>query len=312
MLKPKWYLIYLPFLLFSFCSRNKEVVSSKSDKKLLIATTGFAAEICSRLCDTNKIAVMALMGPGADPHTYKPTLRDAELLYSADIIVAHGLHLEGKMQDLFENLEESKRIIFLANAFNKEDLIFVDKDQLIPDPHFWFDATLFAKATAFCALQLAKENVLRANLQLHLKTYLLELLQLDAENEIRFAEIPTKKRILVTTHDAFQYLGRRYRIKVESLQGVSTVADFSVKNVSDLVNFLVENKINTIFAELSTSNKALNAIQNGCAAKGWRVKIGQPLYTDALGGDNSGQKHYNEMYNYNCNLIYNSMGGDNE
>ena len=98
--------------------------SDASHKKpTIVATTGFAAEICKVIFEDD-CKVVQLMGPGVDPHLFKPAIADIQQLYNADLIVCHGLHLEGKMSQIFEELGTKRKIITLGECFAVNQLIF--------------------------------------------------------------------------------------------------------------------------------------------------------------------------------------------
>ena len=120
-------------------------------------------------------------------------------------------------------------------------------------------------------------------------------------------EIPVSQRILVTAHDAFGYFGRAYGVEVLGLQGVSTVAEYGVNDVSLLVNMIVERQIKAIFVESSVPERSINAVRQGCQARGFNVNIGGTLYSDAMGGEGSGAETYIGMVKTNVNTIVTAL-----
>jgi manganese/zinc/iron transport system substrate-binding protein len=120
-------------------------------------------------------------------------------------------------------------------------------------------------------------------------------------------QIPAEQRVLITAHDAFGYFGDAYGIEVRGLQGISTVSEFGLKDVTDLVNFIIARKIKAIFVETSVSQKSINAVVEGCNQKGWNVKIGGSLYSDAMGAAGTPEGNYLGMVSANVNTIVTAL-----
>ena len=293
-------------MLLAGCGAREQNYDLGGKKGLkVVATTGFAAEIADRLL-AGQAEVTQLMGPGVDPHLYKPALRDMEQLYNADIVVASGLHLEGKMADVLEKLARTKRVIFLGKGLGPKDVRYATEFGGLPDPHFWFDISLFAKAAGYCAEQLANEKRLDGKaIGQNATRYRKELELLEKEVFEQLGKLEGQQRVLITAHDAFGYFGRRYGYRLFSLQGISTSSDFGLKDVTNLVDSIVQRKVPTIFPESSTPAEPLAAIQDGCKAKGQPLAIGQPLYADAMGQKGTAEGTYIGMFRYNFKEINN-------
>jgi manganese/zinc/iron transport system substrate-binding protein len=121
------------------------------------------------------------------------------------------------------------------------------------------------------------------------------------------SELPESRRILITSHDAFSYFGDEFGFRVEALQGISTAAEFGVKDVSDLITFIQINEVKSIFIETSISDKNLKAVVDGANARGYSVNIGGTLYSDALGGKGSGADSYEGMIRTNVLTIIEAL-----
>jgi manganese/zinc/iron transport system substrate-binding protein len=130
-----------------------------------------------------------------------------------------------------------------------------------------------------------------------------QYISLDAWAKTSIKTIPDSKRILVTAHDAFEYFSRAYNIQVEALQGISTMSEFGLKDVIDLVDFINTHKIPAVFIESSVPVKSLQAVVEGCQAKGHNLVIGGSLYSDALGASNTPEGTYIGMVKHNVNVI---------
>lgn len=120
-------------------------------------------------------------------------------------------------------------------------------------------------------------------------------------------QLDSTQRVLITAHDAFGYFGRAYNIEVRGLQGISTVSEYGLKDISDLVNFITDREIKAVFIESSVSDRSLNAVKEGCEAKNHDLKIGGTLFSDAMGEEGSEEGTYIGMVKYNVNTIVEAL-----
>jgi manganese/zinc/iron transport system substrate-binding protein len=275
-------------------------------KLKIVCSTSMIADALKNIAG-DSAEVIALMGAGVDPHLYKATQNDLEKLQSADIIFYNGLHLEGKMTDVFEKLKKNQKTIAFSEALPENELRRIDEKTF--DPHIWFDVKLWQKSVAFAGDELAKfapknEAFFRKNSQ----TFLQKLDELDSEIRSETAKIPPENRILITTHDAFSYFGKAYSIEVKALMGVSTLSEAGLKDVADLSNFIVEKKVKAVFVETTVAQKAFReTLTESCAAKNHPLNIGGELYTDALGDAGSPEGTYIGMMQKNVKTIVNAL-----
>jgi len=252
--------------------------------------------------------VIALMGPGVDPHLYKATQGDLERLQKADIIIYNGIHLEGKMSEILEKLSKKKPVIAMGDGISKDKLRVLDKDAMIYDPHIWFDVALWKEAVdAMSKTLAAKYPQLAKTIAANKVSYVSKLDSLHAEVKIQMASIPVKQRVLITAHDAFGYFGLAYETEVLGLQGISTVSDFGLNNVTNLVNLIVDRKIKSVFTETSVSDQSIRAVLDGCRQKGYNISIGGSLYSDAMGDAGTPEGTYVGMVRKNVHSIVEAL-----
>lgn len=292
-------------LLFTACEGGDK--STTNDKLNVVTTTGMIADVVKNV-GKDSVQVQALMGPGVDPHLYKATQGDLGRLQSADIIFYNGLHLEGKMGEVFEKLERIKNVVPVAGRIEVSRLLSDPVYKDAHDPHVWFDVNLWSSTIAVVVDILSKEDPENAAFyQKNGKEFSAELALLDNWVKTQIGTISADKRILITAHDAFNYFGRAYDIEVRGLQGISTLSEFGLKDRVDLVNFIVEKKIKAVFVETSVSQKNIDAIIEGCRQKGHDVVIGGYLYSDAMGAEGTPEGTYTGMVRANVNTIVNSL-----
>ncbi|MCU0429719.1 MAG: zinc ABC transporter substrate-binding protein [Cytophagaceae bacterium] len=294
-----WCSVWLAFM--SACTQAQE----KKERLMVVCTTGMLADAVQQITGPDA-EVIALMGPGVDPHLYKATQGDLQKLQDADIIVYNGLHLEGKMSEVLEALSAHKTVIAASDGIDPSSLRMLGAK--VSDPHIWFDVKLWSKAVAHLAKQLSQADTLhRADyLQRH-QMYQRELLALDSLVRTSLSAIPPPQRVLITAHDAFGYFGAAYQMEVRGLQGLSTVSDYGLNDVTTLVDFIVERKINAIFTETSVSDKSIQAVLQGCNSKGHQVKLGGSLYSDAMGATGTPEGTYSGMVKKNVETIVNAL-----
>jgi len=90
---------------------------------------------------------------------------------------------------------------------------------------------------------------------------------------------------------------------VVGLQGMSTDAEIGTKDMTDLVSFLVARRVPVIFIESSIAQRNMEAIEQGCAFRGWPIKIGAELYSDALSDDAGPARTYTDMIKHNVQAM---------
>jgi manganese/zinc/iron transport system substrate-binding protein len=285
---------------------------NESDQLQVVATTGMVADLVKNI-GKEEITVTALMGPGVDPHLYKATQGDLSRLQAADIIFYNGLHLEGKMGEVFEKLGKVKTVIPVAAGI-AEDLLLADPAyEEAPDPHIWFDVSLWAQTIAVVTQTLSEKAPEKADyFQQNAAAFQQQLTQLHQWVQEQIQQIPPEKRILITAHDAFSYFGNAYGIEVRGLQGISTLSEFGLRDRVDLVNFIVEKQINAVFVETSVSEKNINSIVEGCQQRGHEVRIGGNLFSDAMGAEGTPEGSYIGMVRANVNAIVAGLAGNTE
>ncbi len=291
------FIFFVCLIMFFACSKSKE---TKITKLRIVTTTGMLADGVKQLLGTT-VEITSLMGTGVDPHLYKATSKDLELLQEADIIIYNGLHLEGKMSEIFEKLKRNKKVIAITDGLDKKELRMLGENTY--DPHIWFDVALWKKGWTYVAQELSKDSTLSATVKQNENTFLQGLDSLDRWVKQEIASIPLASRVLVTAHDAFGYFGRAYSMEVLGLQGISTVSDFGLKDISNLVTLISERKIKSVFIETSVTPKAIEAVVEGCKNKGHNVQMGTALYSDAMGAEGTVEGTYIGMVKANVTHI---------
>lgn len=298
-------LVVLFVLVICFSCKN----DSKSNGKLNVVTTTSMITDLVKNIGGDYINLQGLMGSGVDPHLYKASEGDVTKLVNANVIFYNGLHLEGKLVEVFEKMgTATKTPIALGDVLDKSTLIGSDYFASSYDPHVWFDINYFRQFTKKVTQILSeKDPDNAANFRANETAYLLRLDNLQSRIKTTIETLPRAKRILVTAHDAFNYFGKAYDFEVVGLQGLSTATEAGVQDVQNLSTFIIENNIKAVFVESSVPKRTIEALQAAVISKGHEVAIGGTLYSDALGNAGTVEGTYVGMFEYNVNTIVNAL-----
>ncbi|WP_083537413.1 MULTISPECIES: metal ABC transporter solute-binding protein, Zn/Mn family [unclassified Paenibacillus] len=290
------------------CGGGAEPAGAEAGGKIKITTTiGMIADIAEQVGGEH-VQVTALMKPGVDPHLYKASQGDVRKLEQADMIFYGGLHLEGKMIELFENMAKEKTTVAVTRNIPESRLMLTDDGSGTHDPHVWFDVSLWMLATETVRDTLAEQDATHAeDYKKNAAAYIAQLKELDRYAAEQIASIPEGQRVLVTAHDAFGYFGKAYGIKVMGLQGISTASEYGSKDVSKLRDYLVANRIKAVFVESSVPKKSIEAVIQGAAKQGHDVKIGGELFSDAMGEAGTPEGTYIGMVRHNVDTIVKAL-----
>jgi manganese/zinc/iron transport system substrate-binding protein len=305
----------LTTLFFSACGQepdDSKASDGSAEPYQVVCTVGMITDIVRNVAGDNA-TVEGIIGEGVDPHLYKPTRGDVVKLSQADVVFYNGLLLEGKMTDVLVRVANSgKPVRAVTEAILNQTDYLLDKEDGSEhtDPHVWMDVSGWLRAVPVVAETLAAFDPGNAeDYQANAAAYIEELEALDAYAKQAMATIPESQRVLVTAHDAFRYLGRAYGIEVRGIQGMSTESEAGVRDLEELVDFIVERKIPAVFVETSVADKNVRALVEGSKARGHNVIIGGSLFSDAMGQGGTYEGTYIGMIDHNVTTITNALGG---
>jgi manganese/zinc/iron transport system substrate-binding protein len=249
-------------------------------RKIQVTATVTMVSDLAKQVGGSRVEVQGLMGPGVDPHLYKATASDVTKLHRADVIFYSGLLLEGKMQDTLAKFARAKKFVYpVTEAIPKEKLLEPPEFAGHYDPHVWFDVALWSSCVDTVVQGLSEFDA--GSRPYFEKRGVETKARLRALHEwalTKAAELPREKRILVTSHDAYNYFGRAYGFQVVGLQGISTVTEASLADMVKLVDFIKKNRVKAIFVESSVPPNTIKRISQDA-----KVKIGGELFSDAMG-----------------------------
>jgi manganese/zinc/iron transport system substrate-binding protein len=273
-------------------------------RALRVTTTiGMITDLTRQIAGPHAV-VTGLMGPGTDPHLYKARERDIRALAQADIVFYNGLHLEGKMVDVLENLARRQRVIAVTERIDPAGLRELPGAGGAHDPHVWFDVSLWMQAAERIRDGLIKAAPAhRAEFEANAADLRQRLSELHDWCRTEIARIPKERRVLITAHDAFGYFGRAYDIDVRGIQGISTEDEASVNEINALVAFIAARGIKAVFVESSVSRKNIEALVEGARARDHELRIGGQLFSDAMGAADTPEGTYVGMVRHNVSTI---------
>lgn len=290
--------------LFLSCQNSEK---KRGEKVNVVTTTTMITDLVKNI-GGDSVSVQGLMGSGVDPHLYKASEGDVLKLTRADVVFYSGLHLEGKLVDVFEKMGRNSNTIALAEILDKKSLIGSDQFASSYDPHIWFDIDYWKQITVYLTEQLSEEDPESAEYyEKNKEAYLKKLDALEDEVHAIISELPEEKRVLVTAHDAFNYFGKAYGFEVVGLQGLSTATEAGVQDVQKLAKLIIDKEVKSIFIETSVPRRTIEALQQSVRSKGYDVQIGGTLYSDALGSPGTEEGTYIGMFKFNIKTIVKAL-----
>jgi manganese/zinc/iron transport system substrate-binding protein len=276
----------------------------------IVATVGMVADIVREVGGAH-VDVSQICGPGVDPHLYKATRDDVAALSSADMIFYSGLMLEGKMSDTLVKMARARPVVAVTESIDVSLLLEPEDFQGHYDPHVWMDVSAWSKCVDAVSAALSEfDSVHAAHYEGNANAYKERLVALHEYGVKAIGSIPEGSRVLVTSHDAFNYLGRAYGLDVQGVQGISTESEAGLQRVSELVDMLVNKNVKAVFIESSVPRKSIDSLIEGARAKGHDVSVGGELFSDAMGKDGTYEGTYVGMLDHNITTIARALGGE--
>jgi ABC-type Zn uptake system ZnuABC Zn-binding protein ZnuA len=284
------------------CDRKKAEEPEADSKPLVIASTTMLADMVHQIAGDH-VRSISIVSPGADPHLYRPTPRDARRIAESDLVVKNGLSLEGWMDDLIANAGGDRPVVTASDGVaSLQD----PTEEATVDPHFWFDPTRWQTGidNVSAALQQVVAEPVREDVIRRTNAYKEEIDSLDRWVERMVNAIPEGQQVLVTSHDAFNYFGDRYAMDVIAIQGISTEEEASQRDVANVIETVKESGVRAVFVESSVNPRMIEQVARETGA----TKAG-PLYSDSTGAPGTDAATYVGMVEENVRMIVEALGG---
>lgn len=298
-------------VVLSILFANPQVHAAEGQAKLILVSSTTQIADFARQVVGDRCIVKCILAPGADPHTYQPTPDDIKMVLGADLCLQNGLHLEGKNWMATLAKEAGKPIVTCTD--NVKPIDIQEEGESIADPHAWFspkNAAIYINniVTAISNVDPAGKTEYQARARL----YLQQLRVLDAWIRQQLNAVPTEQRILVTSHDAFNYLCREYGFNEKNnylslapvgwSTGSEVGAGMTPQRRKKVVDSIRQTGAKAVFVETSVNPKLLREI-----ARDAGVKIGGELYSDSMGQEDSAGETYIGMMRENTLTIINAL-----
>lgn len=301
-------------LLMIFCpAPEAEALERGGEKPVIVCSTtqigDFARQIVGDSC-----TVKTILAPGADPHTYMPTPRDAQMVLGADLALENGLHLEGK--NWMGTLARDAGKPLVTCTVGIQPISIAAQGEAVADPHSWFsarNAAVYVNNILKAVERLTPEN--KEFFRARAKLYLSQLRALDAWIREQVSTIPPGRRLLVTSHDAFNYYCREYRFNpgndflslapVGWSTGSEVGAGMTPARFKKVVGSIRSFGAPAVFVETSVNPKLIREI-----AREAGVRVGGLLYSDSMGETGSAGDTFIGMMRENTLTITGALRRD--
>ncbi len=275
-----------------------------------VATVGMVGDIV-RNVGAEHVTVTQIMGAGVDPHLYRSTRDDVLMIMDGDIVFYSGLMLEGKMSDTLIKVARSKPVYAVTEMIGESELLEPEEFQGHYDPHVWMDVSAWSQCVDAVAKSLAEFDPVHAeDYKANAQRYRQQLAELHEYGIKSIGTIPVGRRVLITSHDAFNYFGRAYGLDVQGIQGLSTESEAGLQRINELVELIVAQNVHAVFVESSVPRKNIDALVEGARAKHHEITVGGELFSDAMGETGTYEGTYVGMLDHNITLVARGLGGE--
>ncbi|OKL52590.1 metal ABC transporter substrate-binding protein [Buchananella hordeovulneris] len=280
-----------------------------ADKLTVFATTGYLADAVHNIAP--EAEVITMVGPGGDPHTYQPSTKDIETMQKADLVAWNGLHLEAQMLDQLQSLGDKQ--IAVGEMLPKENLLdWPEEDEHgnpLHDPHIWNSPDNWSLVVGYLGDKLAEIDTKNAETyKKNAKDYQQQIADMKSAAEAKLSTIPAP-RLLITGHDAFNYLGKTFNLEIKATDFVSSEAALSPQDLSNLAKEIAEKKVPVIFQDNLANPQAITSLKEAIQANNWKVEVSdKELFADSLGAE-AGVDTYLGVFNHNVEAITTALGG---
>ena len=271
-------------------------LSLQAAEKLQVVTSFSILADLTREVGGEHIELTNLVDADADAHVYEPSADDTKALLRADLIVANGLGFEPWLERLLASSEpKGKRIDASAGVVP----LMLDEDgEAVPDPHAWQSLTNAEIYVRNIAKALGELDPANLNVYIERRdAYLARLHALLKKADAQIAGLPASQRKVVTSHDAFGYLGQAWQLAFIAPQGLSTHDEPSAADVAALIRQIRSEGVRAVFVENIRDPRLIQQIADEAGAK-----VGGTLYSDALASEGPAST-YLGMFEHNLDTL---------
>jgi len=315
------YLLALCPILFFACSKKEprapssiEMWMENNGKVKVLSTTAMIDDLVMRI-GGEYIDHISLIVGDLDPHTYELVKGDEEKFTCAHVVFGNGLGLEHGAS-VHYHLHKHPHAIFLGDVIEKKHPGAILQKKGQKDPHVWMDVSLWAEAIEPIVRTLSEVDPQHAPLYLENgKTMFQEMQETHKRIQEKLRKIPSEKRFLVTSHDAFNYFARSYlseesekeegwQDRFVAPEGLAPDGQLGARDIQKVIDYLYAHQVHVLFPETNVSRDSLKKIVSSCKELGLDVTISKdPLYGDAMGSKGSDADSYMKMIEHNASVL---------
>ena len=268
------------------------IAPANAEKLKVVASFSILGDMAARVAG-DRIELTVLVGPDSDAHVFQPSPRQARAVAKARLFITNGLGFDAWSSRLMNSTGSRARLVVAAPI-----------NLPVPrNPHAWQDVRIAISYVENVTGALTKADRNNAAFfERNSAAYIQELRALDGAMRLAFARIPQDRRRVITTHDAFGFLGLAYGIQFVAPLGISTESQASAKGVAALISQIGRENISAIFVENISDARLIRQI-----ARETGVSIGGKLYSDALSKADGPASTYIAMMRHNAKLLTAAM-----
>jgi zinc transport system substrate-binding protein len=190
----------------------------------------------------DRAEVVSLVPPGVEPQDWEPSARDVTVGQRTTVFIHSGTGLDAWATRLLAGLPARTRVIDASTG-----LSLLGQGASV-DPHVWLDPTLARAQAQAIASGLAQADP--AGGPVYLENAAALAARLDALDQAFAAGLrDCARRELVTSHAAFAYLARRYRLTQVPVMGPAPEAEPSPADLAAIVQTARRLKVTHVFSE---------------------------------------------------------------
>lgn len=278
----------------------------------VVASFTVLADIASQI-GGDYVEVTSIVGVNGDAHVYRARPADAKKIVNADLLVINGLGFEGWLERLVQSSGFKGQKVVATDGLdalsstekqtsNARKLVFGDHSH-VNDPHAWHslkNGVYYAQSVTGGLIAVDPKHADYFTAQLN--QFKAKAERLDSQLKQMISTLPEQNRRVITTHDAFAYLGKEYGLEFISPQNVSTESEASARDVALLIREIREQNINAVFLENISDDRLMNQIAEETGAK-----IGGTLYSGALSDQSGPASTYLGMVEHNITTLVEAL-----
>ena len=283
----------------SFCAliiilSTLSVEVNAKDKRIISVVTCFSIleDLVTEL-GGDRVSIINLVGRNSDAHIYQPKPSDAVAIANADLVVMNGLGFEGWVSRLLDNNGYAQKRLVASRSVKP---LITDDDV---DPHAWQsfrNIKIYIDNITQILVEISPE--FKDEFEQHNKRFKKKITLLEQDLAKQISIIPKNQRIVVTSHDAFAYLGREFDIQFIAPMGFSTESEPTASDVANLIDQINSQGVKALFVENISNPRLLQQIASETG-----ISIGGNLYSDALGDTSGPAATYVQMMRHNIESI---------